>query len=276
MARAPVGKPNVLGRAFADVRGSVVAVACLCLAFASSGCLGSGGGIFGGGGPGPKDFVSDDQYTKWVIEVDTVQGQDPPAGVLDFLKGRLVGAVSKPDGVEIRIDETLPARGGTWSQKDVLDYSDAHFQTATSGKTAALHLMFVDGAYEQSNVLGVTFSRATGSGRVVETGPVVIFSNSIRSNCGPICASGTTPAFRSVLVHEFGHAMGLVNSGIDMVKPHEASTCNNAPDHGHSSNTQSVMNCSVETNGIFSLLNTPPTEYDGDDHADLCNAGGKC
>lgn len=256
------------------MRASTLA-ASLGLALAMAGCLGSGGGGLFGGGPGPKDYVSDDRYTKWVVEVDVVQGQDPPAGVLDFLRSRLAGVVSKPDGVEIRIDDTLPARGGTWSQRDILDYSEAHFDAATSGGTVAIHLMFLDGQY-QSNVLGATFSRETRSGEVVETGPVVIFSQAIDDGCGPLCLTGTAPAFRSVLVHEFGHAMGLVDNGIDMVRPHEAATCNGQPDEGHSSNSQSVMNCTVETNGIFNLAGTPPTEFDADDRADLCNAGGQC
>jgi hypothetical protein len=258
------------------VRAWSVGVVVLALAVAASGCLGSGGGLFGGGGPGPKDYVSGDQYTKWVIEVDTVTGQSPPGGVLDFLKNRLLTVVDKPEGVEIRVDDTLPARGGVWTQNDVLDFSDAHFDTDTSGKTVAIHLLFLDGSYEQGTVLGATFSRESNSGKVVSTGPVIIFSQAIKDGCGPLCLSGTTPAFRSVLVHEFGHAIGLVNNGVDMVRPHEASSCNGNPDRGHSTNSQSVMSCSVETSGIFNLAGTPPNDYDGDDRNDLCNAGGKC
>lgn len=253
-------------------------VAGLCLAVASGGCIGSGGGgLFGGGGPGPEDYVSDDQYTKWVIEVDSIQGQAPPAGVLDFVKGRLDAVVSKPDGVEMRVDQTLPSRGGTWSQKDLLDYSEAHFQTPTSGKTAAIHLLFVDGVYEQGNVLGATFSRETASGRVVETGPIIIFSDVIRDNCAPLsgCLSGDAAIFRPVLVHEFGHALGLVNNGLEMQSNHE-----DAEHPGHSSNCDSVMYWQVETTGIFSFLcggrTSPSTEFDAQDRADLCAAGGKC
>jgi hypothetical protein len=253
------------------VRAWSVAVAGLCLAVASGGCLGSGGGLFGGGGPGPTDYVSGDQYTKWVIEVDTIEGQSPPGGVLDFVRSRLAAVVDKPDGVEVRIDETLPARGGTWSQKDLLDYSDAHFGTGTGSKTVAIHLLFVDGTYDQGNVLGATFSRETNSGKVVETGPVVIFSERIEAGCGPLCPTGTAPAFRAVTLHEFGHAIGLVNNGVEMVRDHEDDA-----HPGHSANRNSVMYWEVETSGIFNLLGGPPTEFDGDDRADLCAAGGRC
>ncbi|MHB1260767.1 MAG: hypothetical protein ACYC2H_03530 [Thermoplasmatota archaeon] len=252
-----------------------VMVAGLCLAVASSGCIGSGGGgLFGTNGPGPTDYVSGDQYTKWVIEVDTIQGQDPPAGALDLLRNRLLAVVDKPDGIEIHDDETLPSRGGTWSQKDLLDYSAAHAQTPTSGKTVAIHLLFVDGAYEQGNVLGATFSSETNSGRVVETGPIVIFSDVIRDGCTPLngCLTGTTSIFEAVLVHEFGHAMGLVNNGIPMQRDHEDDA-----QPGHSTNQDSVMYYAVETTNVFNLFRGgPPTEYDVDDKADLCAAGGRC
>lgn len=248
-------------------------MAVLCLAVASSGCF--GGGLFGGGGPGPKDFVSDDRYTKWVIEVDTVEGQAPPAGVLDFVKGRLTSVVSKPDGIEVRVDQTLPARGGSWSQKDLLDYSAANFQASTSGKTAAIHLLFVDGSYDKGNVLGATFSRER-AGEVVQTGPIVVFSDAIRNGCALLCLDESVPQFQAVLTHEFGHAIGLVDNGIEMVSPHEAATCQGNPDEGHSTSTRSVMHCDVETTGIFNIAGGPPTDFDADDRADLCAAGGRC
>jgi hypothetical protein len=252
------------------VRAWTVAVAGLLLAVSSAGCFDA----FGvGRGPGPHDYVSDSTYTKWVIEVDTIQGQSPPAGVLDFVKGRLAAVVAKPDGIEMRIDETLPARGGTWSQKDLLDYSAAHFDTKTSGKTVAIHLLFLDGTYQQG-VLGAAFSRETRSGEVVESGPIVIFSQAIRNGCGPLsgCLTGVDSIFRAVLVHEFGHAMGLVNNGIDMVRPHEDP---NYP--GHSSNRNSVMYWAVETSDVFNLFRGgPPTEFDADDKADLCRVSKRC
>lgn len=264
---SPLGSPKLPAVQWLGVRAWTVAVAGLLLAVSSAGCLDA----FGvGRGPGPHDYVSDSTYTKWVIEVDTIQGMAPPAGVLDFVKGRLAAVVAKPDGIEMRIDDTLPARGGTWSQKDLLDYSAAHFDTKTSGNTVAIHLLFLDGTYQQG-VLGAAFSRETRSGEVVETGPVVIFSQAIRNGCGPLCLSGTTPAFRAVVLHEFGHAIGLVNNGIDMVRPHED------PNHpGHSSNSRSVMWWEVETSGLFNLGGGPPTEFDADDKADLCRVSKRC
>lgn len=241
--------------------------ALLVVAVAFGGCLGSGpGGLFAREA-GPRDFLSSKTYTKWVLEIDTIQGMDPPAGVLDLARSRMVSVANKPDGIEFRQDDTLPARGGVWSDKDVLDYAAANRDVGTSGSTAALHVLFLDGRYHRDGVLGVTFSARDGS----SSGPVAVFSQAIRDGCGPLCLSGTTPAFRAVFIHELGHALGLVNNGIPMAEPHED------PDHpGHSSNPNSVMYYAAETSGVFNLAGGPPTDFDADDRADMCKAGGKC
>lgn len=259
----------------------VVAVAVLALVFALTGCL---KGIIGDDLAGPRDFVSSSDYTKWVIEVDTIEGMAPPASAMSLLEQRLHSVANKPDGIEIRTDDSLPARGGTWTLRDVTDYSSAHLDAQTDGKTAVLHLLFLDGSYDNSAILGVTISRVTDSGRVTSSGPIAIFSESIEDSCSGItvpprapCTS-STPIYGPVLIHEFGHAMGLVNHGIPMVRDHEADTCQNRPDEGHSSNPQSVMDCDVETSNILAAFpgQSVPTDYDADDRADICAAGGKC
>lgn len=253
----------------------------LALSIASGGCLTK---VLGGGGPAPIDFVSSKTYTKMVVEVDTIQGMEPPSGTLDFAKARLDSVLSKPAGIEFRQDETLPARGGAWSVKDIEQYDAAHQGVRTGGGTAALHLLFVDGHSDadssNARVLGSTLTSTSATGKVTRTGPIVIFTQSIRDSCTLLSSSpcaDATSMWRAVLVHELGHAIGLVNNGIPMVKPHEAAACNGAPDQKHSTNTNSVMNCNVETSRVLDIFGTSiPTDYDADDRADLCHAGGKC
>jgi hypothetical protein len=263
------------------VRVALVVAVALAVSLSAGGCLTM---VLGGGGPGPTDFVTSKTYTKWVIEVDSVQGQGPPSGLLDFVKGRLGSVADKPDGIEMRVDESaMPGHGsGSWSIKDIEQTSDAHQGTHTSGNTAVLHLLFLDGHSEGDSdgarVLGSTLTYSSG-GHVAKTGPIAIFSQSIKDSCTLLSSSPCTdpaPIWRAVLVHEFGHAMGLVNNGIPMVKNHEASTCNGNPDHKHSANTGSVMNCSVESGNLLGVFGSNiPNDYDGDDRADLHAAGGK-
>jgi len=231
------------------------------------GCLGSFGG------PRqvePTDYLTSSTYTKWVVEVDAASGALPSQSVLDFARGRVAPLVHK-DSVSFQVDErSLPSGSTTWSDKDLEDLAAAHQGTKTNGDTVVTHLLFVSGSSEHDSgsakVLGITYNHDL----------VVLFSDSIRNLCslpGQILCNPDV-FFESVLVHEFGHALGLVDNGVPMVHPHEAASCNNQPDKHHSSNTGSVMTCAVESSGITLLGNNPPNDYDADDRADLKAAGG--
>lgn len=240
----------------------------LVVSTATAGCFRN---VFGE--PGPKDYVDSKTYTKWVIEVDAVQGARPDSAVFDLLRTRLTSVVDKPEGVELRFDDDLAARGGAWSARDIQAYSNDHLEAKTSGKTIVTHLLFLDGQSTQDDdnvrVLGVAIGYGT----------VAIFSDSIESTCttgltippSPPCTD-PVPIYRAVVIHEFGHAMGLVDRGIPMVRNHED------PQHpGHSSNRNSVMYWAVENSDILNFFTGgPPTDFDDEDRADFCSAGGKC
>jgi hypothetical protein len=238
---------------------SVASVALLA-SLASTGCLDE----LVGGGLEPTDYLRSEDYTTWVIEVDTVQGMSASNGALDLLRSRLAEVADKPDGIEVRRSETLPAEGRVWSVRDIVNLDDSTQDVKTGGKTVVTHLLFLDGRFETENVIGVAIGHGT----------IAIFSETIQAGCTVLngCLNGPDAVFRSVLVHEFGHAMGLVHNGIPMVADHE-----DKAHPGHSTNQASVMYWEVETTNIFNVFRGgPPTTFDAADKADLCNAGGKC
>jgi hypothetical protein len=226
-----------------------------------------------GGGVEPRDYVSDGTYRHWVIEVDSSAGAQPDSALLGFVKGRL-DSVAHKDSIEFRNDETLAGGDRAWSDGDLESLAAQHQGVKTGGDQVATHLLFLTGhsSHDDGNakVLGITFGHDL----------IAIFSDSVKGSCAsaiPLFPCDPTPYFRAVLIHEFGHALGLVNNGIPMVHNHEASSCNGAPDYHHSANQGSVMYCQVETSAIVPLFgNNPPTDFDSDDKADLCNAGGRC
>ncbi|HUR60945.1 MAG TPA: hypothetical protein VM286_01090 [Candidatus Thermoplasmatota archaeon] len=236
----------------------------LLLTLALAGCSNPFSGV---GGVEPRDLVSASDYRSWLIEVDHSAGARPDDALLEFVKGRLHSVVQK-DSIEFRIDEAIGTDAGhAWGDAEAQSFANDHKGQSTSGDRVVTHLVFLTGHSDhdtgEGKVLGVSFGHSL----------IVIYSDSVTHACDP----GVVPVFRtcnpsdifrSVVVHEYGHALGLVNNGAPMQQAHE----DTAPEHRrHSSNDRSVMYWAVEASNGLPLFgaNAPPTDFDEDDRADL-------
>ena len=241
-----------------------VAAVALLVAVAVAGCF-----EIGPSSVRPRDYLTSDSYQKWVIEVDYAATEKPSTALTRFLHDRLAPLVHK-DSIEVRLGESLEGNTDTsWSDGDVQSFAREHRNVETGMGTVATHVLFLAGHSshdtDDGRVLGIAYGHDL----------IVIFSQSIKNACtlpAPLCSPETY--FQAVLVHEFGHVLGLVDNGVPMVRDHEADTCGSKADEGHSINQNSVMYCQVETSAI-TLLSKPPTDFDVDDKADLRAAGGK-
>lgn len=214
----------------------------------------------------PTDYIRDDTYKKWVVEVDHAAGERPADSVLSFARGRLADLVEKPDGISMQVDDRLPAsESRVWRDDDLRALQDDHQDQQTGDGTVVTHMVFVDGRYRVENVLGVAIGYDL----------IVIFSDRIKDGCANnIGCSNPNRAMEIVVTHELGHAIGLVNRGIDMVQHHED------PEHPkHSDNEDSVMYHAAENSDLFEffgIFGSLPDDFDANDRQDVCNAGGKC
>ena len=210
-----------------------------------------------------EDFIRSEPYGELLIEIDYVSGTAPHADAVSLLKTRASERLDKPGGIthqSTAIDETRDV----WSINDLKRAEDRNRNFDPAGNRMVLYVLYVDGHSDQDSddarVLGVRYGATS----------VAIFKESIRDGSLLTGAFGVREVERSVLVHEFGHAIGLVNLGIDMVRPHE-----DADSRGHSSNDASVMWHAIETSDIFAFLSPPPNDFDCDDKRDVQAAGGK-
>ncbi len=203
----------------------------------------------------PYLYVTDKIAKRLTFEIDYVQGQIPNQGSLDLLKTRLQalntsGHVKKPEGVEVMIDDTLPAHvesdhAYTFNEIDALISSNKN--TRNSGKFAAAYLLYVDGHFAEDTGSSKTLGFAYRGDRIV------IFKNTINSLCntGLFASEVCRVSEASVLLHEFGHLMGLDNNGLAMASNHQDES------HGsHDSNNECLMHWSIENSaGVSHVLN---------------------
>lgn len=216
----------------------------------------------------PTDYLRDDRFTEWVIEIDYVEGQRPNADALRLLEDRLE-EVARKNTISLVVDESLPATGRAWDIQSLLNLKEDHQDFVSQGDRVVTWMVYLDGEWNGGGVLGVALS---------DHETVGILDEEIERTASILLSPYSSRQIEeAVLVHEMGHILGLVHNGIPMQVDREATECNGNPTTGHSTNRDSVMYCAVEsTNIIQAFSGGLPTTFDADDKRDVCAAGGRC
>ena len=200
--------------------------------------------------------LDDSVYTSMVVEVDYHPGYKPETSSTDLLQERLASVCDKPQGVEIQLTETTFTNEEIWTASDVrADGWDEKSHDPRDDSVLYWQVIFPAGVYEDSSVLGVAVDAST----------VALFKDSIDDAENIFQRPSAEKIENSVLVHEFGHLLGLVNLVYTSPADHEDS------EHpGHSNNEDSVMYWAIESASISNFFsNELPTEFDIDDKQDL-------
>jgi hypothetical protein len=173
-----------------------------------------------------------------VFEIDAMAGAEP--------EGAMPSAIAEPwELLETNMtalfegsprDLVLPGEGELGALEDVpegdldveelVDLADRNRDVPDTDDTAVFHIMFVDRYHEsegvrQDDVLGVS---------IHNTRVIAMFA--------PVYKTLALSRYveQSTLIHEIGHAAGLVDNGVAMVEPHRD------PTHGaHCNEEQCVM-----------------------------------
>ena len=224
-----------------------------------SGCFGDDSTYVEKGIPGGLTLacLSDAKYTSLVVEIDYEAGYMPEQSSTELLKTRLEQVCNKPQGVEILLTETNFEHEGQWSSSDVRDKSwDEKSEDPQTGSTLYWQAIFPSGQYANDGVLGVAVDAST----------VAIFGESVDDAEGPIFNRPSAEEIEnSVLVHEFGHLLGLVNLVYQSPVEHE-----DEEHKGHSNNEDSVMYWAIESANIGNIITGQlPDDFDADDLNDL-------
>lgn len=195
-------------------------------------------------------------YTKMILEIDYEAGYKPETSSTDLLKLRIGEVCSFSQGITTEFTETDFEDVGTWSANDVREQGwDNKKDDPTSGKTLRWQLIFPAETYEDDSVLGVAVDAST----------IAIFGESVDDAAGFLNRPSAEDVENSVIVHEAGHLLGLVNLVYTSPVDHEAS---DKP--GHSNNEDSVMYWAIESVTVANFISGDlPNEFDQDDKDDL-------
>lgn len=214
------------------------------------------------------DYVRRTLFTKLTVEVDYPVGHAPAQSVLDLIRTRLAQRCDKPGGVTISLSDAIPvAEFGTVpisvTAIEALEAKYRNNYADSVTQTAVLYIICCKGKSDiggsgNSTVLAITYAGSS----------TALFTDVAEASGG----IGVTVAEveGAALVHEAGHALGLVNGGCPMVTPHE-----DASHAGHDVSSSSVMYWLIQISPVAPNIGDATFAlYGANCEADLAAAGG--
>jgi hypothetical protein len=210
-------------------------------------CAACGGG---GGGDDGDDVITGNgtvfapEVTNVELEVDYETGNAPYTGAIlgfgdswDLTQANLERLFA--EGKTLTVPTTLGAMqdiGAVADEEitsdDALALADLHRDLANTADTHTYYVLFVSGHFADGDgvnegVLGVSIGN---------TGVIIMFKDVIESTGIPAFPNLEKFVEQSTLVHELGHAVGLVDNGVPLTSAHVDTA------HGkHCTNTDCVM-----------------------------------
>ena len=212
-------------------------------------------------GASARELLASTNYQSLRIEVLYMAGFAPDAAAISHLQTALTNLLNKPSGITIVTKEIPAVSATTLSVDDILQIEKTNRAAFTTGSQITVSVILTNGNYIEADVLGIAYKNTS----------VVLFGKKIHDNSGGIGQASRTKLEATVLEHEFGHLLGLVDLGSPMQVLHKDAVHGN-----HCNNSACLMYYASETSDIFGFLVTGniPT-FDANCKADLTANGGK-
>lgn len=214
-------------------------------------------------GASAKDLLTASNFTGLQIDLVYVDGFEPNATTLTNLTAFLQARLNKPGGITINKTKISSPGLAPYSVDDVKNVETDHRSLFNSPNQLAVFVFIADGNNaENSNVLGYAYRNTS----------VCLFGSKINSISGGVGQPGREVLETTVLNHEFGHIMGLVNVGTPLQTNHQ-----DAANGKHCNVESCLMYWAAETGDIVTNLvgiNQAPS-LDSQCIADLGANGGK-
>lgn len=244
-------------------------IALFCLVLVYAGCSkNDGNGSSSGGGTSNKlgvgasarDFLSGNIFSTVNIQVQYCPGMQLQQSSLNNLVAFLQAHLNKVGGVTVT-QVAVPSIGKTTvSTSDVTSFEDAHRTMFSSSSSIAVYILVADAGYSTSGVVGVAYRNTS----------IVVLGKTAQASSGALGQPSRLRMESTVLNHEFGHLLGLVNNGIGMVTPHEDDT--HKP---HCTNKNCLMYYEIESSSFLDPFDNSIPQLDAACESDLKSAGGK-
>lgn len=222
-------------------------------------------------GVSANDFLSAKSYKAINVEICYVNTHAEThklpdsviTGTVDFLNKYC----NKPGGVKI-FERGIPAQGGGLTIDNLVSIEKVFRskfvtkdQNNTGVDTISIFILVTDGDYAEKDVLGLAYKNTSAA----------LFDGIISAHAGESSHPTRTSILLTVLQHELGHILGLVNAGTELQSTHQDDA------HGkHCDNVNCLMHHYMQKLEVINyLVNNPIPVLDSACEADLKLNGSK-
>jgi hypothetical protein len=212
-------------------------------------------------GASARELLASDTYQSIRIEILYMPGFEPDAAALDMTQQYLGSLVNKPSGISISTRQIPSSGNAQLSVNEVAAIEKDNRTAFTFPGQIAICVLYTNGSFTDPATLGVAYRNTS----------IAVFGQQIRNNSGAIGQVSRTKLEATVLEHELGHLMGLVDLGTSMQTAHKDNQHGN-----HCNNSSCLMYYASETTDILGFLVTGAVpSLDANCRADLHANGGK-
>lgn len=192
-------------------------------------------------GEAAEDLITDETFTRMVVEIDYMEGHEPQAEAIQSLEAFLKAWLDKSD-ITVRPPSEIPGGGQeSYSATEVRELEQEHrdsFSDRESG-TLNLYTLILDGEYSQANVLGIAYYNTS----------MALFGATIAETSGGLGGPSRSHVESTVWQHETGHLMGLVNAGTEMQQEHQ-----DDENGAHCTNEECLMYYAFQNANLFRTI----------------------
>ncbi len=217
-------------------------------------------------GTSANDLLSDDLYTSMVVEVVYVAGFEPSQAAINNFVALLEARTYKPNGITIEKRAIPSPQDAPYTNQNIVAVEDANRTRYNTDNQIAVWAFFADNESANNSDSGVIL------GTAYRNTSFVIYEQTIHELSNSPFEPNRSLLETTVMTHELGHILGLVNLGSDLQSDHE-----DTEHPKHCIVESCLMYFAAETgSGIMNMLenNTAP-QFDAQCIADLRANGGK-
>jgi len=211
-------------------------------------------------GTSARDLLSSSIYSSLKIQISYMPGFEPDSITTNAVSVFLNTFLNKPDGIQISKQCILESGKEVIDLSEIVDIEKKNRSTFTSGSQIAIHILITDSYFSNSQVFANSYWNTS----------ICIFGRSVSDNSGRLGQIGRTDLLITLIEHELGHLMGLVNQGSPMQVEHLDSLHSD-----HCDNPKCLMYYRQNPDNYGIINNYTVPELDSNCKNDLKANGGK-